>query len=1371
MKKASNIRLSLRKLLIATLAVGPLAVLPAPVWAAVPAAAPYTVTSGTATWSTSGTAGTVQASDKAVLVWGAGTFNIAVGETFNFTLPTGGAILNKVGYTTAGGLAAVDTATIDGTLFSTGKVFILANGNINIGGTAAITTNGGLFLSTLQETSDFSFSTVGSLSGTGASTGTITVGAAGASPSISGLLDASAGTIVSHRASVTGDVIYRTVTAGAASAIDLAQSGSLVAGGNLTVTTNGGAITGTNAITVGGQVTGNQTATLSTGVTTGAGVAVTLANAANDFEIVSVNAAGTTANVTLADANIITLGASTVGQDLIVTAVGTAGTTGVQNSGTVTIGRDASFTVTTNNSGVSVSNSSTVGRNLAGSTLNSGFTFNGSGNITIGTVGALNGIQITPLAGAGGNRSAVSVTAGNGTLSVTQPVSTSGNGTSGGGITLTAGTIATSGAGSVTQSTATGSTVTLNATTGGISIGAGVTGDKLTIRTAGGAITQTLAGVLSTANSGSNISPIANVINAGTGTITLNAAPNTLAAGSVLQLTGSTASVSNAGSLWLGTSNVTGAVNLTTTTAGQGVQLGAGLGTAGQAINIGGVLTVTTNAGAVTDENYGAQSIFGGLTLNTSGGAVTLDAARAIGGLSPRIEYGAVSVNSAAGAIDITETTTLNLGAITTTGGLTARSTTGGIVDSGAFNITGGGATFIVSSAAESVVIDNAGQNIATVGVQGGTNHSILVGSASTLSGSSVTGNLTFASAAGVTTTLGANSVTGNLTVNSGGMITVGGAISVSGNLSLTAADASATSITDGAGASLSVTNVTTLASSGNITLDNAGNDFSSVVFNGVAGNSRVDDANNVSVSGTSSALVDVRSGANNGIGGAFNVVLGNLTVGSLSVTAQDGTGGTGGGISGSITQASGTKIHSEGVASFTTDGSNIVINNTGNNFGRVNASAGNAGITLRENGTIKLGAFSNNGTASTITSETGSIIEDNAVGLATVYSTTNATLTLNAAAGSIQLGRATNVTGGPVTAGASTRIAASAPSGSVQLVSTTANLVVDTVNANSFSLIHTGNGNLTQAGSGIKSFGPASFTSNANMTITNAGNNFGRVTIVGNQTASNTKNITITEGGTLNLGTVTMAGTAGGNFTATSTNGDIIDSGLGGVKLGGVAGGAPAPGTGVVTLVASNGNIILDDPTTDFATTGGVVFRGGNVTLSGLGQTTIWLGAADQPSTAGNLTVTTAIGSIANTGNLNVTGNAFFQAGAGNIAINQTANQFGSIRFVGNQVSIAQTNNMNIQTGSSAIGQAQLASTGGNVTIVNAGGGAVSFGNLVSISASGAITLPKLLQAVGTLTVTAAGTKDLSALSITTDLSNKTPVNLGTGTYLPPQP
>ncbi|PAW65908.1 MAG: hypothetical protein B9S34_09505, partial [Opitutia bacterium Tous-C1TDCM] len=676
MKNASNVRLSLRKLLIATMAVGPLAVLPAPVWAAVPAAQEFSATSGTASYTRSGTnVGTITASDKSVLVWNGTNFNIAAGDTINFTLPTGGAVLNKIGYATTGALGTATNVSIDGTLFSTGKVFVLANGDITIGGTASITTNGGLYLSTLEETSDFSFATVGSLNLSGASRGSITIGA-GAAPSISGNLEATAGTIVSNQASVSGDVVYRSVTA--AAGLDLSATGALAAGGNLSVTTNAGAITATNQVTVGQQVTGNQTATISTGT---GGVNVTLDNATNNFEILSITAPGTTADVTVREANIVTLGASTIGRDLFVTATGTAGTVGINTSGTIAIGRDASFVTTTANSGVSIGNNSTIAGSLSGSTASSSFAFSAVGPVTIGTVNGLNGITT---GAATNNRSSISVTASGGALTVNQPLVTAGNNTSGGGVTLTGGSITTAGAGTITQTAAVGSTTTMNATTGSISIGAAVTADRVNVRTAGGSITQTAA--ITTATSGNTNTPVANVFNAGAGAITLTQA-NALAAGSTLQLTGSTASVTNTNGLWLGTSNVTGAATVNITGAGQGFQIGAGLGTAGQVVTIGGILTVTTNGGAITDQDYGRQTITGGLNLTTGGGAVTLDAANALGALAPVVQFGSVAVNSGAGAINVIETSTLNLGAITTTGGLTARSTTGGIVDSGVINV------------------------------------------------------------------------------------------------------------------------------------------------------------------------------------------------------------------------------------------------------------------------------------------------------------------------------------------------------------------------------------------------------------------------------------------------------------------------------------------------------------------------------------------------------------------------------------------------------------------------------------------------------------------------------------------------------------
>src|SRR5215212_1860588 len=125
MKKAPPVRLSLRKLFIAMLAVGPISILPSPLLAVVPqgTTAPFTVLNGTATWNGSGTLATINASDRSIVSWNNGAFTIASGETFSFLTPSGGSILNKVGYTSTGALGTADVATINGTITSTGRVF------------------------------------------------------------------------------------------------------------------------------------------------------------------------------------------------------------------------------------------------------------------------------------------------------------------------------------------------------------------------------------------------------------------------------------------------------------------------------------------------------------------------------------------------------------------------------------------------------------------------------------------------------------------------------------------------------------------------------------------------------------------------------------------------------------------------------------------------------------------------------------------------------------------------------------------------------------------------------------------------------------------------------------------------------------------------------------------------------------------------------------------------------------------------------------------------------------------------------------------------------------------------------------------------
>lgn len=1353
------------------LAVGPLAVLPSPVLAALPATQPFTVTSGTATWTVSGTTGAgtanITASNRAVLVWGfqnstatqvPGTFNIGTGETFNFNVPNG-AVLNKIGYNPNGTLATADTATISGNLVSNGSVFILANGNIVVNSGAVLNTATGLVLSTLAETSDFAFTTSNpaSLSYSGNATGNITLGSSATAVQVIGSLAAYAGNVAVNNLTVNGDLVVNTRNA----TTPFSPTTGLNVSGNASVTTNNSAIGGAGAIWIVGN-----TATLNT---TG-NQAVTLNNVANDFGSIIVTTNGTDGTVNISDLNQIVLGASSIGGDLVVTSLGggnVGGNRSITTNGAVAVAGNATFIQNaTGNSSIVIADGSSVGGNLsASSTSNSSFTFNGVGNITVGTAGGVTGITTVPtgaVSGTNGRGTGVTIIT-NGTVTVNSAITATGNNGGGGGaISLTGNTITINAP--LVSNNAT-SNITLNATgSGGITLNNTTTSARggVNMRTANATLTQTPGSIISTGNTTGT-----SVFNAGSGTVSLLEA-NSLAAGSIVQVTAGTATINAsgntaAGQLQLGTSNVTGNLTLVRNGA-NGIQIGSGLGTAAQALTIGGVLTVNTTAGNITDENYGVQNIAGGLNLNTTGGNITLDAASANGGLAPLVQFGAVSANTNnAGTVSIVETSTLNVGTINATS-LTVASVSGGIVQSG--NITTSVST-TANVGTNGTINLNGSNNFGTIVLNGGTD-AVANSAAATVTaragvGATAPTNVTFTSTNGGSIVLGATSTAGNITVNSAGAIDVAGTVSA-GNLNLMAASTSTTAGTEaieqGMGGVLAVSGVTTIASGGAVALTSA-NDFGTVTLNQAAslGNVAVSDINHLTLNGTAGGNVTAIAGAAGGIAAAWNLTLGNIVVGSLTAQSSDG----GGGNSGSVSQAAGTRLHTDGLLNVITDGGNIVLGNNGNNAGRVQFSTnqtvgmnGTGTVTYVEDGSIRVGNIATNSNV-TLRSNFGSIIED--TNAATGFNV-RATLNATAANGSILLGGTTN---NNTTSGNVANFQASAPTGAVAIRGTGDFVNLRDINANSLTV--NASGNITQS-SPIRVFGSSSFTAGRNITLTNNSNNFGPVSL--NVTGTN-NNIAITENSTLNLRSVTMVGSGNGTFTATSLNGDIIDTGLGGVVLGG---NSTSAGSGVVTLAASNGNITLDDPTSNFASTSGIVFNGRDVTLSVLGSNTsaLILGATGVPSAAtGNLTVTTALGSIANAGSFTAGGTAFFQAPNGSIVINQPGVGFGQLRFVGQQVSIAEAGNMDILTGSSSFGPAALTS-GGNISIVNVGG-LVTFGNTVNLTATGNITLPKLVQAAGQMRVRHTGTANLSALSIAGDLGNIAPIDEGTGPYVAPQP
>jgi len=1438
MKKASNVKLSLRKLFIAMLAAAPVAILPSPVLAVLPtnlttttsfdttqlspggvgnpaAGAPWGVivqTAGSGNLAVSGNVANINVSDKSVLVWSKGSFNIATGETYNFNFnPSGGSVLNKVGYYTNGTVHALtDDVTINGGLNSNGRVFILANGNITVsspGGSNSIDTSGGLYLSTVQETSDFNFTSLGALTSNGNNRGNITLG--GATPvavSRGGIEAVSGNSIVVGGANITsGDLIVRTI--GAGNGITLASaSGVVVTNGNLVVSTNNAVINQTNSISVAA-------AGKSASFTSGTGnISLT---GSSDFPVLNVSANNATVLVT--DSNSVTLGNVGVGSNGNLTVVASAGSidnTQPITSGNVTLNASGNLTLTGANTPNQLASTTggAISVNLASSssTLN---TLAAAGNVTVTSTGAL----------------ALNGTVGTGTSS---------------NITLTGTSITAASAGNINGSIGT-TNVSLNATAGGVTL-ANVTARALNVKANNGSISQVGANVITTAGN------VAQTFDAGsTGSIMLTN-NNMFGQDAMLNLVGGTVSVTNnsASRLIISSVNTTGSltINATQTISTNNttnVLLGSGSGTNAGSITVGGGLTINTYGtlvtinstradyfGGVEDDDDLTLRVFGPVVFNTTatlgstGSHVVLDSAIGAAGRGSS-SLGQISATLGNATLAVHENQSLSFGTVTV-GAVTANSVSGNILIGGSFTASGnvsmnantGGISQTApisltstnanhsfrSSNSSATILDNPSNNFAhTAGnvqiINGGNN--IVNANSGFRLGNGTTNNLTLTTTSTTANVVlvqnnGTNGVGGNnIVINSASPIEVQTTSAIR-NLTLNTTNTSSSSIVSASAGNLQVNGTLTLTSLGNVTLIGSANITNTttgsgagmnvtgtVLLSNIAGDTTLINQRNLTLAG-SATQSNVTAVAGYGpFANTWNLNLGNLNVRSLTANVVNGefNGGPNpvfAGQSGNIQQLANTNVHVETDATFITfNGGNIVVGNNGNSFGRVNAytrgSVGvshtdlvtgspiaNGNVTIVEDGTLKTGNIITAGTAS-LTSRFGSVIEDTTLGL-----TLNVgTLSASSVNGSILLGGTTN---GNTTGGTIGAFNVTAPSGAVAIQSA-GNVTLGATAANSLS-VRSGN-SISQNGA-LNIFGAATFNAANAITLNDSANNFGPVTLVSGNAASG---IVITEANTLNLRNVTVPGGGNSTFTATSVNGSIIDTGLGGVRPGGAVG---TNGNGVVSLNAINGDIVIDDPTSDFPTSGGVAFNAKNVTLSVLGSgtptTTLVLGAIGTTSVAtGNFTATSALGNISNAGALNVTGTAVVQAGAGSVFLNNAGNQFGSIRFNGLQVNIVEANDTVLLTGSSSVGSASIQSYG-NLTVSNAqGGNVISFGGTASLSATGTIILPKLIQAAGTLTVSAPGVRDLGALSLSSDLSgispNWAPSGFVTGRDVAPQP
>lgn len=1250
-----------------------------------------------------------------------------------------------VSFTGGGGSGAAATAAVNTT---TGVVtFTVTNGGTGYTTAPTVVLTGG----GAPTTPATSVPVVGSFAGAApvslVTAGILTVG--GVVSSLNANVTASAASINSTASGATGVLVPSNVTTFTSSAGGIVLPA--VTANTLNVTAVGGSVSqigtgGTNVLSIGNATTngtlsinagaGNITLTANNIITGQPSGNATSFVAANDLVTLVGNTASltNTANITLGSSNL-------TGNLTINTSPSSFG------NGSVTIGNGfgTAFPIITVGGATSITtNGSNVGDDSAAQE-----TFFGS--ITVNTIGA--GF------GALGNNVTIG-TAGSGFL-IAPTVVITGN-TGGSNATATA---------SINTTTNVISSVSVTNGGGGFASGSPV----LSFVGGGTPGTAATTGAVTSAPNGTNFTVTSVPVTGGGATYT--GVPT-------VTFTGGTAGT--------GGSNATATAIVNTTT---GVLISI-------AVTNGGNYSVAPTGVMLTGGGNGGQVAPTLTTTVIPAGSVSFTAATNQG----KAAYGQFNVT--AGSFNVQENTSINLGNVSASS-ITANSTAGDVLINGAITVLNGGSfsgrasSGNVNEGASGVItglgnasvsvnssntagfganLSNTGNSFPNLSVSNGANDIVVVGSSVTVQQAGVgSGNLSVTTTnPGNNITISAGSFGRTATFNAAGTIVLTSNNSTNtlsaNNLVLISGDTSATSIsqnTSGASQIVGVNGTLSLTTAGGVNLNGSNNPLSGVVtLNAVGGPVDIRSRGNLSVNGTSFGTVSLTSGTvgQNSIPTVSNIILGNLNVSTLTANAlnsgfpANAANLVANGAGGNITQATGTILHVDNNLTATTfGGGNIVLANAANSAGRVALSTGGAvgtggagSITYSEDATVKLGNIATNATA-TLTSRFGGIIDDpsanDAIG-------TGSTLVLSAPNGSVQISGVGTHTAGTTTGNV---VAANITAGGAAAIQSSDTITLGATAANSLQVVSSNN--IAQSAP-LSIFGTANFTATNNITLTTVGNNFGPILL---STATLGKDIVIVENGTLNLRAVTMPGSTTGNFSATSTTSDIISTGFGGVKPGGTV---LAPGSGVISLSATNGNISLTDTTNDFPTIGGVAFNAKNVTISALGSssTALYLGAATTPSlVSGNLTVTSVQGNILNSGNLVVAGAAAFQSGLGNILLTQPANQFGSVKFNGATIQINQVGDMKLVTGSTATGAAQFTTTG-NLTVIPGGGSNIQFSSTAGFVAAN-ITLPKLISAAGTLTVKASGTSDLSALSISGDLNGKTPTNTGTGSYSGPQP
>ena len=1366
MKNKMNLSLSLRKLILSAMVAAPLATLPAPLWAVPDVTTANLAKPATTLVNSLGTTVTItdNTTNRLVLKWnefGGGGSPINVVDTVQWTLagPTA-AVLNLVNSA---------ATVVNGTLSSNGQVLIVNPNGITIGATGVVNT-AGLTLSTIQE-AEFTFQSTGALGYSGTATTGVTIqsGAsinvgssgnvflAGNAASVAGNINGALLSVTTQNGPVTlgaGGVLnvgtlgvdnaapavdtpgYGNVTVSSGTgAVNLAASPVAIRGTNLTVNTNGGVVTAPAALVVGDTLSeANININTAGGGATPGAVTLTAASGANNVRLNMTLNSGA-ANITqTGSTGDLRFQASTVAGNLTVAG----------GTGSITRGGDIAMTGATRNIALSTTGvSKSITMATSGGDINygpvsvGGNTSNGSvtlisrdGSIQLPTmqtasltvtaannitqVGAgLNSVVVgTPVLGVNalpnGNGQVNSIS-GLGTqlwtALPTYTVDNTGTGGSGGSYTLALNTDDPATAARLSTTRVGGSGYT------SAPVPSALTGG--TVAAGGSSATYTFDstnGSINLTNAANNFGVV--VLKNAPGGVDIVDALHNLNIGNGTNVNGSAQLRANGGDIVFG-------------------GYGSASSTAVQTASFGSTLAIP--AAANVSDKINNLTIEGASTIAATTN-VELNGAFDNGvALSHRL--GQMNV-TAGGVVALYESTTLNLGTISA-GSLRAYSVAGDVIQTGALTTAGA----VLVGAGNAFAPGNVTLNFATNSITGPVSilDDITLLTNTPVAGATV-GSLL---ARNVTLVNNASLLLGsmNSTANTG----------IAGNLDVTVTSGANSISQSAATDEFTVAGTVTLNAPGAITMDDEHNRISNVtVTSGAATSirSQLPLTANATLSGTANSTF--RSGDTVRIGSVKSSSTGSVTFNSGSETT-----------SALADTVAGIFIY--GPAIFTSSGS-VNVSRAGHSFGRVQVSTGNnRSATIVESGTLRLGQVTTNGTGSfTATSTTGDIIQDTATNGVRLGNGASGTATFSAPMGNVILD---DSTGGLVNVNSMARVNITAGGnvvlnnpGTVAAGGNPVATALGNITAGGTFSVNSGTNPISQLSSSrLNVYGTTSFTAteaalapNSDITIGNTGNRMGGIVV-----SATAGNVTLTEGPTMNLKSITT----NGNLTATSESGSIIDSGDTAIALNRVS--VPAGNT---SFTANNGNVTLglgnsNYNVVSFSTAGNATILDSALNLT-LGTSTIG-GTLDIITTA-------AAQTLNQSGPLSIGGNVSITTNNGTIDLSNTANQLGGIRFTAGQVSIAEATSLNLRAGSVATGAVQL-STGGD--FVTSGAGASSFTNNLTISAPNGTIIPGAgsLLVVGNLTVFSNVAKDLSQLSKSGSLTNKDPINLGSGTYTPP--